>query len=180
MKKRVYVASSWRNVYQPQVVALLRDAGHEVYDFRHPRPGNDGFRWKDVGPPFGAWPPAVYRDVLQHPVAVDGHRLDVDAMAWADTCVLVLPAGRSASFELGWCVRDDAVPAHRGDPLMLVILWLAMTAALFLRARRSNFGFMPMAYLGLEDREAALWLWLTCFAEAAAPATFLWILWEVV
>lgn len=30
--RRIYVASSWRNTYQPGVVAALREAGHEVYD----------------------------------------------------------------------------------------------------------------------------------------------------
>lgn len=27
----------------------------------------------------------------------------MNAMKWADTCVLLLPSGRSASFEYGWC-----------------------------------------------------------------------------
>lgn len=31
----IYVASSWRNTYYPEVVQALRDAGHEVYDFRN-------------------------------------------------------------------------------------------------------------------------------------------------
>ena len=30
----IYVASSWRNTYYPEVVQALRDAGYEVYDFR--------------------------------------------------------------------------------------------------------------------------------------------------
>lgn len=33
---KIYVASSWRNQYQPQVVRFLHEQGHEVYDFRHP------------------------------------------------------------------------------------------------------------------------------------------------
>ena len=32
---KIYVASSWRNVFYPDVVQRLRDAGHEVYDFRN-------------------------------------------------------------------------------------------------------------------------------------------------
>lgn len=35
--RRIYLASSWRNEHQPRILALLRDAGHEVYDFRHPQ-----------------------------------------------------------------------------------------------------------------------------------------------
>jgi hypothetical protein len=41
---RIYVASSWRNEAKQQATVLaLREAGHEVYDFRHPAPGNEGF-----------------------------------------------------------------------------------------------------------------------------------------
>ena len=36
----IYVASSWRNTYYPEVVQALRDAGHEVYDFRNPPTDN--------------------------------------------------------------------------------------------------------------------------------------------
>ena len=35
MKHRIYVASSWRNEFYPEVVAKLREAGHEVYDFHN-------------------------------------------------------------------------------------------------------------------------------------------------
>ena len=40
---RIYVASSWRNQYYPAVVTRLREAGHEVYDFRNPPHGGTGF-----------------------------------------------------------------------------------------------------------------------------------------
>lgn len=30
---KIYVASSWRNEYYPEVVQKLRDAGFDVYDF---------------------------------------------------------------------------------------------------------------------------------------------------
>jgi hypothetical protein len=33
---KIYVASSWRNAEQPEIVGLLRDLGHEVYDFKNP------------------------------------------------------------------------------------------------------------------------------------------------
>lgn len=40
--RRIYVASSWRCPDQQAVVQALRDAGHEVYDFRNP-PEATGF-----------------------------------------------------------------------------------------------------------------------------------------
>ena len=45
---RIYVASSWRNKYQPEVVAALRKAGHGVYDFHTPKDTPGGFHWADV------------------------------------------------------------------------------------------------------------------------------------
>lgn len=102
--RRIYVASSWRNAYQPSIVEVLRRAGHQVYDFRNPAPGNTGFRWSDIDPGWKGWDPKAYREALQHQIAADGYGLDFSAMQWADTCVLLLPAGRSASFELGWCM----------------------------------------------------------------------------
>jgi nucleoside 2-deoxyribosyltransferase len=99
---RVYVASSWRNAQQSSVVKLLRDAGHEVYDFKNPRPGDDGFHWSEIDPDWQRWSPVRFRDALEHPVAQAGFRSDMDALEACDACVLVLPCGRSAHLELGW------------------------------------------------------------------------------
>ena len=51
---KIYVASSWRNERQPEVVRCLRQRGHEVYDFRHPTPGDFGFRWSEID--LEVWP----------------------------------------------------------------------------------------------------------------------------
>lgn len=104
MVRKIYVASSWRNSYQPSVVRILRIAGHEVYDFRNPEPDNYGFRWDDIDPNWKSWTFENYVKALQHPIAEEGYKLDFDAMRWADTCVLVLPSGRSAHLEFGWCI----------------------------------------------------------------------------
>jgi hypothetical protein len=101
---RIYVASSWRNPHQPTVVAILRDTGHEVYDFRNPRPGDHGFHWSAIDPAWQRWSPATYVDALQHPVSQAGFASDWGAMKWADTGVLVLPSGRSAHIEAGYFV----------------------------------------------------------------------------
>ena len=45
---RIYVASSWRNLIQPDVVVMLRNLGHNVYDFKNPGPGNSGFQWAQI------------------------------------------------------------------------------------------------------------------------------------
>lgn len=99
---KIYVASSWRNKYQPEVVVALRGAGHEVYDFRNPEPNNNGFRWSEIDPNWQSWTVEQYAEALHHPIASNGFNLDMNAVLGADLCVLVLPSGRSASFEYGY------------------------------------------------------------------------------
>ena len=102
MKRKIYVASSWRNEYYPEVVAKLREAGHDVYDFRNPPSGDPGFKWSIVSEDYMEWSPEQYRDMLQHPKAEWQFHNDIEAMEACDTCVLVLPCGRSAHTEAGW------------------------------------------------------------------------------
>ena len=104
LTRRIYVASSWRNVNQPGTVRMLRDLGHEVYDFRNPAPDNSGFAWSEIDPDWIGWSSRAFRGLLNHPVAVSGFGLDFDAMQWADTFVLDLPCGRSAHLEAGWAI----------------------------------------------------------------------------
>ena len=99
---RIYVASSWRNKYFPEVVTRLRDEGHEVYDFRNPPHGGAGFHWTDIDPDAPNWTYAQSAEGLHHPLAERQFQADIDALTWADTCVLVLPCGRSAHTEAGW------------------------------------------------------------------------------
>jgi nucleoside 2-deoxyribosyltransferase len=101
---KIYVASSWRNLLQPGIVTVLRECGHEVYDFRHPAPGNKGFAWSEIDPNWKKWTPAEYRTALHHPVAKEGYAFDINALKGCDACVLVLPSGRSASWEFGYAM----------------------------------------------------------------------------
>jgi hypothetical protein len=100
---KIYLASSWRNPLQPSSVALLREFGHEVYDFRNPPGGiENGFRWSEIDPHWKNWTAAEYRAGLQAPLAQQGFNSDFNGMKWADVGVLLLPCGRSAHLELGW------------------------------------------------------------------------------
>lgn len=99
---KIYVASSWRNTLQPSVVSALREAGHEVYDFRNPAPGEEGFHWSEIDTSWKTWTPLEFRKGLQHSIAEHGFKRDMDALQACDACVLVLPCGRSAHLELGW------------------------------------------------------------------------------
>jgi len=99
---KIYVASSWRNEYQPQVVKTLKGFGHEVYDFRNPSQQNHGFSWSEIDPNWEDWTSEEYVNALDHPRSEEGFNLDFDAMKWAECCLMVLPCGRSANTEAGW------------------------------------------------------------------------------
>lgn len=119
---KIYVASSWRNERQPSVVQALRQAGHEVYDFRNPAPDNDGFRWTEVDPEWKVWSPERFRDMLGHPVAEAGFKLDMDALRECEACVMVLPCGRSASLEMGYAIgagKHTLILLADGEPELM-------------------------------------------------------------
>ena len=95
---KIYVASSWRNQYYPEVVKRLREAGHEVYDFRNPPHGQGGFKWQNLDPDFTRWDVNEYKQGLKHPSSELQFKTDLDALNWADTCLLVL------HISWPWCV----------------------------------------------------------------------------
>lgn len=103
--RRIYLASSWRNPRYLGVLAALRAGGHDVYDFRNPEPGNDGFHWTDIDVAWQSWTPAEYVAlVTSHQAAQRGFDFDKRALDWADLCVLLLPCGRSAHLEAGYMI----------------------------------------------------------------------------
>ena len=126
--RRIVVASSWRNPTQPQIVDALRAAGHDVYDLRNPAPGNTGFSWSEIDPDWLDWTPGPFAEKLNtHPVAAAGFASDKRALDWCDTCILVLPCGRSAHLELGYAAgqgKDTYVLLHPNgfEPELMYLL----------------------------------------------------------
>ena len=113
----IYVASSWRNALQPDVVQALREGpeAHTVYDFRHP-PGGDhlGFSWDEIDPDWRTWSKLEYLAAIEHPIAQAGFASDFQAMQRSHMGVLVLPSGRSAHLEAGYFVGA-------GKPLIILV-----------------------------------------------------------
>jgi nucleoside 2-deoxyribosyltransferase len=128
MKRRIYLASSWRNTHQPQVLEALRADGHEVYDFRNPAPGNAGFAWTEIDRDWPTWSPEAFASlVTTHPVAAAGFALDKAALDWCDTCVIVLPCGRSAHLEAGYAAGQGKqvvvlLHADKFEPELMYLL----------------------------------------------------------
>jgi hypothetical protein len=120
---KIYVASSWRNIIQPEIVYMLKLNGHEVYDFKNPRPGENGFSWQEIDKDWQIWKPKAYRMALAHPLAEKGYKSDFDAMKCADVFVGVMPFGRSASMEMGWAAgngKHTILLLHDGEPELMV------------------------------------------------------------
>lgn len=130
---RIYVASSWRNTLQPEVVAALRADRHEVYDFKGPGDGwglggegAGGFSWSEIDPEWKEWVKDVpsYLKALDHPRAVEGFTRDMNALRRSDVCVMVMPCGPSASMEMGWACGAGRkvivyIPSMREPDLMV-------------------------------------------------------------
>lgn len=128
----VYVASSWRNQIQPEIVHHLRKSDYKVYDFKNP-PGRTGFSWKEVDPNYvhgtkiGA---EQYRCMLDTPEAERGYQADISALESCQICLLVLPAGKSAAWEYGfahgrgkycgviWFGEDEPDLMFKGTPII--------------------------------------------------------------
>jgi nucleoside 2-deoxyribosyltransferase len=126
---RIYLASSWHCPTQPEVLAALRTAGHDVYDFRNPAPGDSGFSWRRAG---DVSAPAPYMETLKSDVARRGFRLDKAAMGWADICVLLLPCGRSAHLEAGYMAGEGKrvfvlLSEDKFEPELMYLLCTAIT-----------------------------------------------------
>ena len=103
------MASSWQNDVYPKVVETLRQAGHDVYDFR--RQGGS-----DSNP--SEMTSDRLLDFLDEPKVRSIFQNDMDALIASDAVVCVLPCGRSAHLELGYGIgagKRTVLLWHDGD-----------------------------------------------------------------
>ena len=132
---KIYVASSWRNEFFPEIVSRLRSEGYDVYDFRNPGDGSDGFRWSDVSADWLEWEPQRYRlELMNNPLCQRQFGNDERAMESCDACVLLLPSGRSAHTEAGWFAgKGKKVIVHipiKQEPELMYRLFDAVTTTI--------------------------------------------------
>lgn len=104
--RNIYLASSWHNSYHQIVLKSLRMQGHEVYDFKHPSPTNNGFAWHDCFPNKDNHAKDIksYMQAIRTNRAEESYAFDKDALDKCDTCILLLPCGRSAHLEAGYAI----------------------------------------------------------------------------
>jgi hypothetical protein len=95
--RRIYVASSGRNESLDDVLAQIRTAGHEAYDFRA-----SGFRLQDLGGDPAHWSRAEFVAKLRYPAARAQFERNVAAIKACDALLVLPPCGISAHIELGY------------------------------------------------------------------------------
>lgn len=93
----IYLATSWKNEHFYRVLHLLRDQGHEVYDFRE-----KGFVFSNIAPNVENLVHWEQQKVLNHPVAEEAYQKDKAALDWADILVMLYPCGNDGHLELGY------------------------------------------------------------------------------
>lgn len=106
-KPKIYVASSWKNVILVRMeAAYMRNRGCEVDCFADDSTGRFTFCWTEMTRDKETWEQLSARldaqmflryDKTKKAFAEDKKWLD-----WADTVVLILPAGKSAHLESGY------------------------------------------------------------------------------
>lgn len=99
---RIYISSSWSNQEQQSLVEELRNQGHKVYDFRHPDGRNDSNVWEELGINRNNVSVCDYQKNIEEDRAIWRFEEHFKAMTDADTCVLLLPCGRSSHVEAGY------------------------------------------------------------------------------
>lgn len=105
---KIYVASSWHNIYYPCIINILKNLEFNLYDFRNPNERNNGFHWCDIDVNWKEWSTIQYIESLKHSKAELGFKDDFLAMLSADICILVLPSGKSSHLESGFfCGHPD-------------------------------------------------------------------------
>ncbi|MEK3722289.1 LexA family protein [Paenibacillus sp. FSL H8-0034] len=118
--RRIYLASSWKNAELVKgIKGLLVSSGFEVDAFCDPSEDRFVFSF-DLLPNIEN---LNARTVLQEPIVQRAFQEDKKWLDWADTVLLILPAGKSAHLEAGYAagagkrlvIYQDEFPAGEYD-----------------------------------------------------------------
>jgi hypothetical protein len=129
-------------LHSPAFVTMLRDFGHVVHKFRDPPHGRGGFfSWHAIDPHWRQWSTEQCRDALNTKIAEASYRSDMDAMGWADACVVAGYVASVLHLEAGWFVS-------KGKPAYMKEAWPGEEAMLIISKREK-------ASSGIRSRVAA-------------------------
>lgn len=96
----IYLVGSLRNPQVPIVAGQLRAAGYEVFDDWYSPGEQTDEKWQAYEKARGRG----YKAALAGAHAQNVFTFDKVHLEGADVVVLLLPAGKSAHLELGWCL----------------------------------------------------------------------------
>lgn len=106
MSKRVYLIGSLRNPLVPELGALLRSKGFDVFDCWHAAGPEADDYWQRYTAARGQ----TYDEALRDYPAQHVFQYDKRHLTASDIAVLVMPAGKSAHLELGFFIgRREAL-----------------------------------------------------------------------
>lgn len=109
---RIYLAGSWKNA--DNILALrdlLKAEGHEVDCFASTDTGRTSFNWSELITALGCQERAEAEiklagmdaiDLLSFDRVIEAFQEDKKFLDWCDTCILILPSGKSAHLEAGY------------------------------------------------------------------------------
>jgi hypothetical protein len=129
----IYLASSWRNTERLNALKeALEENGWDLYDFRANDDNGSAFHWSDLGPNIQKGSGYVsetqaeqFIEMIKHPIAINGHKRDMDNLDRADCLILVLPCGKSAHAEFGMAVKSPTTKTivYITDPVQPELLY---------------------------------------------------------
>ena len=99
---RIYVATSWRNNKHHELISLLRENGHKVYDFTKPEGVFKQNVWDEISLDHDKCTSSQFVSAITTPSVEERFDNHLAAMSAADTCILLLPCGNSAHSEAGF------------------------------------------------------------------------------
>lgn len=100
---RIYVSSSWHNeAEQQKLVDILRQNGHKVYDFTRPKGILEKNVWEEQNINVDGCDFEDFKNAINNEEVMKRFSSHRDAMLCADTCILLLPCGRSSHVEAGF------------------------------------------------------------------------------
>ena len=104
--RRIYIASSWKNASLIRAVAhVLRNRGHEVFDFTDPEnrvAGIDNFVFRASEWPGKTLDEIDWLEFLEYEPTKRAFKTDKSGLDWANTVLMLLPCGRNAHLEAGY------------------------------------------------------------------------------
>lgn len=153
-RHKIYLAGSWKNsMIILHIQKILERQGHEVDCFASTENGRTSFNWLELTKTIGCTSRAEAEshlekmdaiDLLKFPRVIEAFREDKKYLDWCDTCILILPSGKSAHLEAGYA---------KGQGKKLLIF------GEFLKGDRDvMYGFADALFRAAELTEMITWL----------------------